>query len=62
MWVKSSYSGGTGGNCIECAPQLAPDGLVPLRDSKDPAGPSLAFPARSFAAFVAGLKSKHLLH
>lgn len=52
-WVKSRYSGG-GGECIEVAPNVP--GLVPVRDSKNPTGPALAFPAASFAAFLARIK------
>ncbi|WP_371495950.1 Scr1 family TA system antitoxin-like transcriptional regulator [Kitasatospora sp. NBC_00374] len=48
-WLKSSYSSG-GGQCIEVAP--GHPGVVPVRDSKDPAGPVLTFPARSWRAFV----------
>ncbi|MFD0276826.1 DUF397 domain-containing protein, partial [Kitasatospora sp. NPDC127111] len=40
-WFKSSYSGGNGGDCIEVA--LGSVSLVPVRDSKDPAGPALLF-------------------
>ncbi|MFL4494855.1 DUF397 domain-containing protein, partial [Streptomyces sp. VTCC 41912] len=36
-WIKSSYSGDNGGNCIEVAPGFP--GVVPVRDSKDPRGP-----------------------
>ncbi|MFE1319494.1 DUF397 domain-containing protein [Kitasatospora phosalacinea] len=54
-WVKSSYSG-NGGACVEWAPG-AHAGLVPVRDSKDPQGPALVFPASGFAAFVAAVKS-----
>lgn len=50
QWRKSSYSGDTGGDCIEVAPL---DGIVAIRDSKDPEGPALAFPAAAFTAFVA---------
>ncbi|MGK4580740.1 DUF397 domain-containing protein [Kitasatospora sp. HPMI-4] len=58
QWVKSSYSNGGGGNCIEFAPALAAtDGIMPVRDSKDPEGPALVFSAEGFAAFVAGVKS-----
>ncbi|MCZ7415275.1 MULTISPECIES: DUF397 domain-containing protein [unclassified Streptomyces] len=32
-------------------------GLVPVRDSKAPHGPALAFPAASWTAFVTGLKA-----
>ncbi|MFE0460950.1 DUF397 domain-containing protein [Kitasatospora sp. NPDC058965] len=53
--MKSSYSGASGGQCVECAAQFATRGFVPMRDSKDPNGPVLVFPAASFAAFVAAL-------
>ncbi|WP_371515878.1 DUF397 domain-containing protein [Kitasatospora sp. NBC_01300] len=55
LWHKSSYSGGNGGNCVEVASGL-PD-LVPVRDSKDPGGPVLAFPAPAWQAFVAALQN-----
>lgn len=38
-WRKSSYSDGTGGECVELAATLK--GLL-VRDSKDPDGPRLA--------------------
>ncbi|MFD8083041.1 DUF397 domain-containing protein [Kitasatospora sp. NPDC059722] len=49
-WVKSRYSG-NGGNCVEVAPEFP--GLVPVRDSKDPNGPALVFPADAWRSFVA---------
>ncbi|MCS0636992.1 DUF397 domain-containing protein [Streptomyces sp. LP05-1] len=52
-WVKSSYSGPEGGNCVEWAPRsAATTGLVPVRDSKVAAGPTLAVAAGAWAAFV----------
>ncbi|MFJ8847590.1 DUF397 domain-containing protein [Streptomyces cyaneofuscatus] len=60
QWVKSSYSG-NGGSCVEWAPRTASTtGLVPVRDSKNTAGPVLSFPAAAFAGFVAGVKSGEL--
>ena len=57
-WIKSSYSNGGGGGCIEWAPAATPHtGIVPVRDSKDPNGPTLAFPAASFTAFVSAVKA-----
>lgn len=53
-WRKSSYSNGDGGACLEVADGF--DGLMPVRDSKVPDGPALAFPAGSWASFVAALK------
>ncbi|MCC9306702.1 DUF397 domain-containing protein [Kitasatospora sp. RB6PN24] len=58
--MKSSYSGGNSGQCVECAPPSAIHGVVPVRDSKDPDGPALVFPSPSFSAFVAGLKDGSL--
>jgi hypothetical protein len=55
-WFKSSYSNG-GGQCVEVATNLAASrGVVAVRDSKDPAGPDLRFPADAFSAFVAGVR------
>ncbi|MFJ3584379.1 DUF397 domain-containing protein [Streptomyces sp. NPDC090127] len=52
-WIKSSYSGDDGGNCLEVAPGF-PD-LVPVRDSKAPAGPTLVFERRAWNTFVGSL-------
>ncbi|MGV9313333.1 DUF397 domain-containing protein [Streptomyces sp. NPDC003691] len=55
-WFTSSYSN-NGGNCVEVAANLAiTDGTIPVRDSKNPTGPTLALPTSAFAAFVAGVK------
>ncbi|WP_156721843.1 DUF397 domain-containing protein [Streptomyces apocyni] len=57
QWFTSSYSN-NGGQCIEVAANLAASrGVVPVRDSKNPTGPVLDFPADSFASFVAGVKA-----
>ncbi|MFG1809945.1 DUF397 domain-containing protein [Streptomyces sp. NPDC049040] len=49
-WRKSTHSGGDGGNCIEFAADV-PD-VIPVRDSKDPQGPALAFTPAAWTAFV----------
>ncbi|MFF5716997.1 DUF397 domain-containing protein [Streptomyces buecherae] len=54
-WTKSSYSN-NGGECVEVAANLAPYGTVPVRDSKNPNGPALAFDTSAWSAFVAGVK------
>ncbi|MEV7088699.1 DUF397 domain-containing protein [Streptomyces sp. NPDC093085] len=54
-WRKSSYSGPNEGTCLEIGEGIP--GIVPVRDSKNPHGPALGFPAHSFTAFVAGVKS-----
>lgn len=47
-WRKSSYSGGNS-NCVEVAHAAE---HVAVRDSKNPAGPTLMFPAEGWAAFL----------
>ncbi|MFF2660648.1 DUF397 domain-containing protein [Kitasatospora sp. NPDC058032] len=54
VWRKSSYSAQQG-QCVEVASSM--QGLVPVRDSKDPQGPALVFPAESFAAFVDAVRA-----
>ncbi|MFF9499057.1 DUF397 domain-containing protein [Streptomyces sp. NPDC014656] len=51
-WRTSSYSGGQG-ECVEVAPNLPH--LVPVRDSKRPAGPALAFTPQAWRAFLSHL-------
>ncbi|MYS23911.1 protein of unknown function [Streptomyces sp. DvalAA-14] len=57
-WRKSSYSSSNGGDCVEVAAGVP--GLVPVRDSKDPEGPALAFTPAAWAAFLAEVKSGNL--
>ncbi len=53
-WRKSSYSGGSGGQCVEVA--SAP-GLVAIRDTKDQgAGPVLRITAEAWKTFTNGIK------
>lgn len=52
-WIKSSYSGSDGGNCVEVAPGFP--GLVPVRDSKVPDGPALVFDRQARHSFVSAL-------
>lgn len=51
-WVKSSYSSPEGGNCLEWAPSAISAGMVPVRDSKAPEGPSLSLSPSAWSAFV----------
>lgn len=52
-WVKSSYSGNGGGNCLEWTSEYARvHGVVAVRDSKVPNGGVLAISDDSWRAFV----------
>ncbi|MFD6415387.1 DUF397 domain-containing protein [Streptomyces sp. NPDC060194] len=53
-WLKSSHSGNTGGECLEVSP-CAPS-AVPVRDSKNPAGPVLTFSTSAWTTFVGSLR------
>jgi hypothetical protein len=53
-WRKSSYSGGSGGNCVEVARNRP--GIVAVRDSKDPHGPKLIFTPAEWEAFTVGVR------
>ena len=55
VWRKSSYSGSSGGNCVEVAP--LPEGGRAVRDSKDAGGPVLRFTAEQWRAFIGGVKA-----
>lgn len=48
-WVKSSYSTGSGGECVEVAGHL---GRAHVRDSKDTNRPGLVVGGLAWAAFV----------
>jgi hypothetical protein len=54
-WVKSTYSGPTGGNCVEVASLDA--GKVAVRNSRHPLGPPLVFTAAEWRAFIGGAKN-----
>ncbi|MGP4044154.1 DUF397 domain-containing protein [Streptomyces sp. 2A115] len=54
LWRKSSYSNGTGGECVEVAAGLP--GVVPVRDSKSHPGPVLLIAPTPWSTFIAALK------
>ncbi|MEU7316159.1 DUF397 domain-containing protein [Streptomyces sp. NPDC007083] len=59
-WLTSSYSE-NGGACVQVATNLAASrGTVPVRDSKNSAGPVLDLTTEAFSAFVTGIKSGDL--
>nr|WSZ99266.1 DUF397 domain-containing protein [Streptomyces sp. NBC_00857] len=53
-WTKSSFSGGNN-NCLEVAHGL--QGIMPVRDSKNPTGPALVIPAGAWTSFVVAVKT-----
>ncbi|MFE4371435.1 DUF397 domain-containing protein [Streptomyces sp. NPDC056835] len=53
-WRKSSYSNGDGAECVEVADGII--GIVPVRDSKNPHGPALAFSTGEWSSFVSAVK------
>jgi hypothetical protein len=53
-WRKSSHSNPYG-NCVELA-KLA-DGLIAVRDSRDPSGPVQIYPCAAMAAFLRAAKT-----
>ncbi|MFF8569422.1 DUF397 domain-containing protein [Streptomyces albidoflavus] len=54
--MKSSYSNGSGGDCVEWAPSVAfATGTVPVRDSKAPARPHIVVSSVAWQAFVNGV-------
>ncbi|MEV8638195.1 DUF397 domain-containing protein [Streptosporangium sp. NPDC051023] len=66
-WVKSSFSGDNGGECVEVAElKDVVDGpghkaghadVIAVRDSKDPNGPKLFFTPAEWEAFLNSVKA-----
>jgi Domain of unknown function (DUF397) len=55
-WRKSTRSGATG-DCVEVA---FVDGVVGVRDSKNPTGPVLVFTGDEWAVFIVSVRSGQL--
>lgn len=56
VWRKSSYSNGSGGDCVEVC-DTHPGVVIPVRDSKKAEdGPVLLFQTTAWNAFVGSLK------
>ncbi|TRV75943.1 DUF397 domain-containing protein [Streptomyces sp. 130] len=53
-WRRSSYSNANGGECVEISDDFP--GVVPVRDSKNPAGPTLVVRTAAWGDFVSSLK------
>lgn len=58
QWRKSSYSNGTGGECVEVA-EIAE--ITAVRDSKVPGGPRIAIPHAAWGDFVDALAASRLV-
>lgn len=56
-WYKSSFSSGTGENCVECR---AGSGQILIRDTQNRSLGHIEFPVTDWQAFVAGLKCGEL--
>jgi len=54
-WRKSSYSGGSGGNCIAVG---SGQDVIVVRDTKDRTGPVLRFSAEAWRRFADRLKDR----
>ncbi|MFF4525588.1 DUF397 domain-containing protein [Streptomyces bluensis] len=57
-WVKSSYSGGAGSDCVEVA--FGTGETVGVRDSKVVPGPLLTVGGEAFAVFLNGVRRGEL--
>lgn len=55
VWVRSSYSNGAGGECVERA--ISGEGIH-LRDSKDTQGPVVTVSHAAWASFVQTIRPK----
>jgi hypothetical protein len=53
LWRKSSYSNGSGGDCVEVAVGIP--GVIPVRDSKLQDGPILLITPTAWSTFIATL-------
>jgi Domain of unknown function (DUF397) len=60
IWIKSSYSGGSGGNCLEVADD-AETGRVLVRDTKNRTGPILRFSPDAWRRFADQMKGARSL-
>lgn len=60
-WVKSSYSGGEGGQCLEWCPSHAVrTGTVPVRDSKSPEAGTVTLGPGAWSAFISFAQAQSL--
>ncbi|MFJ8705676.1 DUF397 domain-containing protein [Streptomyces anulatus] len=57
-WRKSSYSNSDGGQCVEVSDSFSD--VIPVRDSKNPSGPALAFAVGGWSSFVSAVRDGEL--
>ncbi|MFM9700807.1 DUF397 domain-containing protein [Streptomyces europaeiscabiei] len=57
QWFKSSYSGGSGTECVEAA--FIEDGAA-VRDSKDLSIPWLTFSRRAWGSFITAIEKAEI--
>ncbi|MFE7870154.1 DUF397 domain-containing protein [Micromonospora humida] len=57
-WRTSTRSGTNGGECVEVADNIP--GIIGIRDSKDPTGPTLTVPPAAWSAFVTHVRAHRL--
>lgn len=55
VWIKSSYSDSSGGDCVEVAAAPAD---IHIRDSKAPEDPHLTIAPATWSAFVKGVRGR----
>ena len=58
QWRKASASNGGGGGCVEIADNI--DGIIAVRDSKDPSGPALIFNLFEWECFRRGRQGRRV--
>ncbi|MFX4292476.1 DUF397 domain-containing protein [Streptomyces bohaiensis] len=58
-WIRSSYSDGSGGQCVEFSRGSLPRS-VPVRDSKNAGGGALEFPPATWSAFTSAVRRQGL--
>ncbi|MGP3973539.1 DUF397 domain-containing protein [Streptomyces sp. 8N114] len=56
VWVKSTYSGDGGGNCVEVAHAVT---AIRVRDSKVADGPQIRVARSGWSAFIERLSEGH---
>jgi hypothetical protein len=57
-WRKSSFSGGSSGECVEVVDGYAAG--VPVRDSANPSGPAIVVSRRAWSALISSVKATDL--